>query len=83
MALKDTVIAMADNPKGPGCSVQKVRAQLDTADNATLTDLFKSEHPSTFIAKVLEADGIRVAGKVLQGGTIHRHRKGDCSCGAL
>lgn len=83
MAFMDTVAAMAEEAKGPGCSIKKIRGQLDAADNATLTEVLESPRTSTLIAKALAAEGIRVSGKAVSAETVQRHRKGRCSCGTL
>lgn len=71
-------IEAAATPKGPVCSVKRLLERLDPADRKDLVAAMAREDiESTKIARVLQAE----RGERIAGGTIRRHRKGECSCG--
>lgn len=78
MGLLDDIEAECRPAKGPVCGVVAILAALDATDRkvvqAALEDPAKSH---AGIARALTRNGHSV-----KGGTISRHRKGECSCGA-
>lgn len=74
MGLVDEVRSMSRTY--PTCSLAAVRAALTVADQAELDELLADASvPATHIALAL-----RNRGHAIQGQTLQRHRRGDCSC---
>lgn len=79
MSLADALNA-TDRPRlahGPRCSIAAILAKLDGKDQAALlTALGDPEVQGSWLARVLTDQGHRV-----NGNTVNRHRRRDCSCG--
>ncbi len=63
-------------PKGR-CSVSTLFDELDDIDRQALLNAIESPMTSADIARALRSEG-----HDMQGPTLARHRRGDCSCDA-
>lgn len=76
MGLLDDIQSAGRNT-GTICGVHRVLTALDKADRADLTTaLDDTALTGAQIARALTARGHKI-----QGDTVMRHRKGECSCG--
>ena len=78
MKLADALAALPPRlPNGPRCTVGAILDKLDDDDRAALTAaLDDDEVQGSGLARLLSSRGHKV-----NGNTIQRHRRGDCSCG--
>jgi hypothetical protein len=78
MALDLTDFTTASRPRRTVCTVARVLAALDPKDRDVVTAALANEDIThSAIANVLQS-----AGHDLKQGTVSRHRRGGCSCGA-
>lgn len=64
-------------PKGSRCSIGVLFEGLDDIDKQALLNALESPMQATDIARALRDEGHDV-----QGPTLARHRRGDCTCDA-
>ncbi len=78
MTIKLDDLVRASRPRRSVCSVAKVLALLDAKDREVLDAAMTNDAIThSAIAIVLTAEGHDI-----QQGTISRHRRGVCTCGA-
>lgn len=76
MGLADELGALRPARMGVGCSVGYALAQMDDKERAATLDAFADPRKQgTGIAEVLSNHGYEVNGR-----SIQRHRRGECSC---
>lgn len=78
MNLKAAVVAARQRPGGT-CGFVAIYEQLPKADATELRRLFAARNYTT--AQIHR--GLAIAGYPLSRGTVERHRKLECKCGAL
>lgn len=81
MGLLDEVKAETAVHQGPRCTVSVILDKLDAADVSELDEALALVVSGDITGAALER-ALRKRGFSVKGGTLRRHAKGECSCGA-